>query len=198
MKKGLSSPASGASAFSIPKKGRSLSEDGDSLAGAPIMGGGTIPKKAKTASGFFGSGSEGGSSSGGAPGMMAIPKKTRLYLEQTEREKELAPWMHRQFQKDIVKLQVTTAKAYLKLLQRGQIAAGKTGGDGDAVHLGATVRGLGPYFHLVVELRAMGTQALLQVPVLVTYNHALYRMSRALATVPRRPAPLSPFFFSSR
>lgn len=125
---------------------------------------------------------------------LAIPKKTRLYLEQTEREKELAPWMHRQFQKDIVKLQVTTAKAYLKLLQRGQIAAGKTGGDGDAVHLGATVRGLGPYFHLVVELRAMGTQALLQVPVLVTYNHALYRMSRALATVPRRPAPLSPFF----
>ena len=125
---------------------------------------------------------------------LAIPKKTRLYLEQTEREKELAPLMHRQFQKDIVKLQVTTAKAYLKLLQRGQLASAAVGADGgDAVHLGATVRGLGPYFHLVVELRATGSAALLQVPVLVTFNHKLYRMGRALATVPSgRPASVDP------
>ena len=116
---------------------------------------------------------------------LAIPKKTRMYLEQTEREREMAPKMHRQFQKDIVKLQVTAAKAYLGLLQKGALASGAgPSGGGDSVHLSATVRGLGPYFHIVVELRCTSANALLQVPVLVTYDHDLYRMSRALTIVP--------------
>ena len=34
----------------------------------------------------------------------------------------MAPEMHRRFQQETVNLQVTTAKAYLELLQRGEIA----------------------------------------------------------------------------
>lgn len=121
---------------------------------------------------------------------LAIPKKTRMYLEQTERERELAPKMHRQFQKDIVKLQLTAAKAYMALLKKGELAANTSGSDGNggsadsSVNLDATVRGLGPYFHLVLELRATGGNALLQVPVLVTFNADKYRMPRSLAHVP--------------
>ena len=120
---------------------------------------------------------------------LAIPKKTRMYLEQTDRERELAPRMHRQFQKDIVKLQLTAAKAYAGLLKKGELAGGAGGspganGDEGTVELNATVRGLGPYFHLVLELRAVGASALLQVPVCVTFDESTYRMPRALCRVP--------------
>lgn len=121
-----------------------------------------------------------------------IPKKTRMYVEQTDRELELAPQIHRMFQNGVVRLQVAAARAYLELLDRGKVTEGTrtlaTGTDIDTiahtVSVWATVRGLGPQFHVVVELRAAGNVALLNVPILVIYDAAVYRAPRALAIVP--------------
>ena len=121
-----------------------------------------------------------------------IPKKTKLYLDQTEREREMAPEMHRRFQQETVNLQVTTAKAYLELLQRGEIAGAsvppkeeeaKEEEDKVLVDLRAVVRGLGPFFHLEVEVANLGDESLLQIPILLSYNPEKYKSPKPLIQI---------------
>jgi hypothetical protein len=50
---------------------------------------------------------------------LAVPKKTKLYVEQTQREREMASEIHRRFQRDLCKLRLTTARAYVKTLTDG-------------------------------------------------------------------------------
>jgi hypothetical protein len=50
---------------------------------------------------------------------LAVPKKTKLYVEQTQREREKAPDIHRAFQRDLCKLRLTTARVYVKTLTEG-------------------------------------------------------------------------------
>lgn len=52
---------------------------------------------------------------------LAIPKKTKLYVEQTQRERELASDIHRIFQKDLCRLRLETARAYVKTLTDGNL-----------------------------------------------------------------------------
>ena len=49
-----------------------------------------------------------------------MPKKTKLYVEQTQREREQAVDMHQAFQRDLLKLRLNTARAYVKILKDGQ------------------------------------------------------------------------------
>ena len=122
-----------------------------------------------------------------------IPKKTKLYLDQTEREREMAPEMHRRFQQETVNLQVTTAKAYLELLQRGEIAGAsvatekkeetKEEEDKVLVDLRAVVKGLGPFFHLEVEVANLGDESLLQIPILLSYNPEKYKSPKPLIQI---------------
>jgi hypothetical protein len=44
-----------------------------------------------------------------------IPKKTKLYIEQTARERDSATEMHRIFQRDLCKLRLSTARSYYRL-----------------------------------------------------------------------------------
>ena len=123
-----------------------------------------------------------------------IPKKTKLYLDQTEREREMAPEMHRRFQQETVNLQVTTAKAYLELLQRGEIAGASVATekkedtkeeeeDKVLVDLRAVVKGLGPFFHLEVEVANLGDESLLQIPILLSYNPEKYKSPKPLIQI---------------
>ncbi|KAJ1456008.1 ciliary BBSome complex subunit 1-domain-containing protein [Pelagophyceae sp. CCMP2097] len=128
-------------------------------------------------------------SSGGPPPEqdvpLAIPKRSKLYLEQTERERLDCAGIHKRFQYSKLKLKLSAATAYLQLANKGEVAdAVTTKGGRAAVALTAQVRGLGPFFHIVVELRAAGDQTLSNVPVVVLHNQSLYRMPRAMATVP--------------
>ncbi len=121
-----------------------------------------------------------------------IPKKTKLYLDQTERERDMAPEMHRRFQQETVNLQVTTAKAYLELLQRGEIAGAsmpqkeeetKEEEEKVLVDLRAVVKGLGPFFHLEVEVANLGDESLLQIPILLSYNPEKYKSPKPLIQI---------------
>ncbi len=49
---------------------------------------------------------------------LAVPKKTRLYVEQTDREREQAGDMHRVFQRELCKLRLATSRAYVKVCAR--------------------------------------------------------------------------------
>ena len=52
-----------------------------------------------------------------------IPKMSKLYVEQAQYEREHAPEMHRMFQRDLCKLRLETARAYVKTLTDGHIVS---------------------------------------------------------------------------
>jgi len=60
---------------------------------------------------------------------LAVPKKTRLYVEQTQRERDCAVDMHRIFQRELCKLRLATARAYVKVRGGTPGAAGVTVGE---------------------------------------------------------------------
>ena len=50
---------------------------------------------------------------------LPVPKKTKLYVEQTQRERDNAAEIHRAFQRDLCRLRLDTARAYVKTLSEG-------------------------------------------------------------------------------
>ena len=52
-----------------------------------------------------------------------VPKKTKQYLEQAQREREQAPDIHRAFQRDLCRLRLETARAYVKTLTSAEMVS---------------------------------------------------------------------------
>lgn len=50
-----------------------------------------------------------------------MPKKTRLFVEQTQRERGAAADMHRVLQRELAKMRLATARALVKVLTDGQV-----------------------------------------------------------------------------
>lgn len=64
---------------------------------------------------------------------LQVPRKTRLFVEQTQREREQAVSMHAAFQSDLCKLRLQTARAYVKTLTDGSMVSATTHSDGPAI-----------------------------------------------------------------
>ncbi|KAG8470997.1 hypothetical protein KFE25_009418 [Diacronema lutheri] len=128
-------------------------------------------------------------SSGAPPGPppeqdipLAIPKKTRLYVEQTQREREQATEMHRIFQRDLCKLRLNTARAYVKVLTDGQGAQSYT--VGQSVRLTAGVQGLGPLFKLRLNLQNLGNKPVVDLEMTFSANTMLYKLHTHVLQLP--------------
>lgn len=113
---------------------------------------------------------------------LPVPPKTRLYLEQCQRERDQPAEMHRAFQRDLATLRLSTARAYVKTVTEGigPMAAAK----GCTVRLDAAVRGLGPRYVLRMRLRNTGRQVVSDLPVVVCFDAAAYAVEPATFTVP--------------
>jgi len=111
-----------------------------------------------------------------------VPKKTKLYVEQTSREREQAIDMHRTFQRDLCKLRLSTARAYVNLLGTGHGPMSSAGGA--QVRLNASVVGMGPQFKIVLRVQNAGVHALNDVQVHCTLNLNLYRMPKPCFYLP--------------
>jgi Bardet-Biedl syndrome 1 protein len=81
---------------------------------------------------------------------LAVPKKTKLYIEQTQREKDQAMEMHRVFQRDLCKLRLNTARAFVKTIADGGSALASL--SGASIRMNASVAGLGPSFKVKLDL----------------------------------------------
>lgn len=78
---------------------------------------------------------------------LSIPKKTKLFVEQTQREVEQAVSMHRLFQQDLCRIRLATARAFVKTLS--DTGKSPTGFAASAsLRVNATVHGLGPLFKI--------------------------------------------------
>ncbi|CAN0380487.1 unnamed protein product [Pylaiella littoralis] len=128
----------------------------------------------------------GGASTGRPPEQdipLKIPKKTKLYVEQTKREKLQAGEIHRAFQKDLCRLRLTAARAYVGTITDGRQGVSAVGGAA-ALRLHAQCQGLGPNFKIKLELQNQGERALTNLPVAFSYDRKIYAMDRGQFTVP--------------
>jgi len=111
-----------------------------------------------------------------------VPKKTKLYVEQTSREREQAIDMHRTFQRDLCKLRLSTARAYVNLLGAGHGPMSAAGGA--QVRLNAQVVGMGPQFKIVGRVQNAGVHAVYDVQMMCATNPNLYRVPRPCFYLP--------------
>lgn len=162
---------------------------------------------------------------------LSIPRKTRLYLEQTQREREAATEMHRVFQvrphrdwraartgliiaecppthaqRDLCKLRLDTARAFVKIITSGK--GPQSYASGASVRLTALVRcegcrgsrasppcqapppllvqlqGLGPVFRISATLENTGRQSLIGLMIAVSFDETVYSVSQPLRRLP--------------
>lgn len=102
---------------------------------------------------------------------LSIPKKTKLYLEQTQRERDQHTEMHRIFQRDLCKLRLNTARSFVKMITDGTGPMSTT--RGSAIRLDVQVQGLGPIFKLKLYINNASTKAVVNVPITFAYNPVL-------------------------
>lgn len=113
---------------------------------------------------------------------LEVPKKTKLYVEQTQRERDQSIDMHRIFQRDLCKMRLSTARSYVKIITDGQ---GPLSNSGNAnLRLDAKVQGLGPLFKLKLSLKNTGSQAVHNTPITLAFNHEIYKVDNAVLWVP--------------
>lgn len=111
-----------------------------------------------------------------------IPKKTKLYVEQTQRERDQATEMHRLFQRDLCKLRLNTARAYVKIITDG--AGPMSTSSSSQLRLNAAVLGLGPQFKLVLLVQNNGPRALTDLTLTLNYNPSVYEVVAGLHKLP--------------
>ncbi|KAF4655964.1 Bardet-Biedl syndrome 1 protein [Perkinsus chesapeaki] len=117
-----------------------------------------------------------------------VPKKTRLYIEQTQREREQPVEIHRAFQRDLCKLRLRTIQEYVQVLnasREGHITTVNAAGRGEQAIIKATVQGMGPHFRMAVTL-TVKTQGepLSDKMLLALANTELYRIEVPVVRLP--------------
>ncbi|KAM9837642.1 BBSome complex member BBS1 [Aulostomus maculatus] len=112
-----------------------------------------------------------------------VPKKTKLYVDQTLRERENAVAMHRAFQMDLSRLRLATAKAYVKALESS--LAPVSSSLSEPLKMNAVVQGLGPSFKLTLNVQnTAACQPVMNLAISFLYDENLYRMKNSYVRIP--------------
>ncbi|XP_045153203.1 Bardet-Biedl syndrome 1 protein isoform X2 [Echinops telfairi] len=145
-------------------------------------GGGLLIKILKRTAVFV----EAGGDAGPPPAQslkLSVPRKTRLYVDQTLRERESATAMHRTFQTDLYLLRLRTARAYVQALESSLSPVSATAREPLKLH--AVVQGLGPTFKLTLHLQnTSAARPIVGLLVCFVYSEALYALPRAFFKLP--------------
>lgn len=119
---------------------------------------------------------------------LRLPTKTRVYAEQVQRERECASDMHRVFQRDLSIVRMASAEAYVDLIDThgASIASGSRDDDDEdmSATLNAEVRGLGPYFDVVVFVENHSKRPLLGGHVTFEFDRNIYHFEETFIRVP--------------
>ncbi|CAF0884301.1 unnamed protein product [Brachionus calyciflorus] len=128
-----------------------------------------------------------------------IPKKTKLYVDQTTRERDNAILMHQTFQKDLYKFRIKTAKEFLRSLQTSTTPISTN--PNEPLKINAQVQGIGPTFKLIVKVQNISTTApSLNLFMTFIYDDKLYKIPKSLIElpilIPGIEYPFSTFIYS--
>ncbi|KAF7283601.1 hypothetical protein GWI33_023358, partial [Rhynchophorus ferrugineus] len=117
-----------------------------------------------------------------------LPKRSKLFLEQSLRERQCAVEIHQTFQQDLLRLRLTTARA---LVQNINDHSG-IGNEKENIKLSAQVLGLGPKFTIILTLENINpNKALFGLSVTFHTNPKLYSLTTYIVMVPLIPPSLS-------
>ncbi|XP_013919004.1 PREDICTED: Bardet-Biedl syndrome 1 protein [Thamnophis sirtalis] len=112
-----------------------------------------------------------------------MPKKTKLYVDQTLRERESGAAMHQVFQTDLRRIRLTAARAYARALEcsMGPISESLQ----EPLKLNAVVQGMGPTFKLCLNLQNMSeSRAIANLLICFIYNENHYSVERPFFKAP--------------
>ncbi|KAJ8265989.1 hypothetical protein GJAV_G00123850 [Gymnothorax javanicus] len=112
-----------------------------------------------------------------------VPKKTKLYVDQTMRERENAVAMHRAFQMDLGRLRLAVARAYVKALESS--LAPVSSSLSEPLKMNAVVQGLGPSFKLTLNIQnTAACRPIMNLAISFRYDETLYSMRNAFFQIP--------------
>jgi Bardet-Biedl syndrome 1 protein len=101
-----------------------------------------------------------------------VPKKTKLYLDLIEREKEVASNMNAVFQNDLIRLRHKTLDTYVKMLKIGN--APQNYSTTSKVKLTASLQGLGPNFKLNLIIDNSGEETIFSTDLILEFDRGLF------------------------
>jgi Bardet-Biedl syndrome 1 protein len=104
--------------------------------------------------------------------ILNVPKKTKLYLDLMEREKDAAGNMNQVFQNDLIRLRHITLDTYVKMLKIGN--APQNYSTTSKVKLAASLQGLGPNFKLNIVIDNSGDEIICSTDLVVEYEKNLF------------------------
>ena len=112
-----------------------------------------------------------------------VPKKTKLYVDQTLREREHATAMHRAFQMDLSRVRLAAAQAYVRALEASLTPM--SANPAAPLKLNAVVQGLGPAFKLTLNVQnTAASRPILNLTVSFLYDGGLYSMRTPYFRIP--------------
>jgi Bardet-Biedl syndrome 1 protein len=111
-----------------------------------------------------------------------VPRKTKLFIEQMEREKETANVMHQTFQRDLCRLRLNTARNFVKLLDEAPTPVSIT--HETSLAISAQVAGMGPRFTIRLLVENPGTQLYQKCLISVMSNPMILALSQHCWVVP--------------
>ena len=111
-----------------------------------------------------------------------IPKKTKLFVDQSLRERESGTSMHRSFQRDLCLLRLRAARSYVSTLEK---SLNPVSTSSEPLKVSAHIQGFGPSFKLTVKLQNTSSSSP-STSLLITfqYQESLYNLSRPCIPVP--------------
>ncbi|XP_050345047.1 Bardet-Biedl syndrome 1 protein homolog [Nymphalis io] len=112
-----------------------------------------------------------------------IPKKSKLFLEQSMRERENAIPMHINFQHELNRLRLLSAKTLLEAHTKSENSIGA--GNMEPIRLSAEVEGLGPVFRVTLIVENTSTdKAVLGLSILFLVHSTVYKVYNPYIKVP--------------
>ncbi|XP_058066095.1 Bardet-Biedl syndrome 1 protein homolog [Anopheles bellator] len=119
------------------------------------------------------------------PGPLQIPKKTKVFVEQTLREKAHAATIHGSFQSELWRMRLTTARAIIDVINSADSHMSTVDVGVAPLKLAAEVLGLGPVFKLFLVLENISTRTeATGLQVLIQADHRHYRIERPYLPLP--------------
>lgn len=112
-----------------------------------------------------------------------VPKKTKLYVDQTLRERENGLTMHRTFQMDLSRTRLAAARAYVKALESSLTPVSSS--LSEPLKMNAVVQGLGPSFKLTLNIQnTAACRSVMNLAISFLYDEKLYRVKNPYMRIP--------------
>uniref|UniRef100_A0A915Q5H8 Kinesin motor domain-containing protein n=1 Tax=Setaria digitata TaxID=48799 RepID=A0A915Q5H8_9BILA len=123
-----------------------------------------------------------------------LPRRTKIYVDQTIRERKHAQLMHQVFQRDLFMLRLSVTKAFANLTQNSlnSISTKKS----EAVEISIEINGFGPIFRMIIKLQASSQSSLQHLYLIVHYNQELYEFEDPVIPVPALVSGMTYMFYT--